>query len=190
VRALVYWDNPRDSGVVCGSLLVCLLAVRYISLISVLGNLSLALVTATMSFRIYKSVLAAVNKTQEGHPFKAFLETDVSLPESQIVSAVEAAAARINSVTATLKSVILVENIIETVKFAVAMYVLSYVGAIMTGLTLVTVTWVGLFSLPRLYRDNQKQIDEAILPLKTKLEEMQGKISAALPASVTGKKEE
>ena len=37
---------------------------------SVIGNLSLALVTATMSFRIYKSVLAAVNKTQEGHPFK------------------------------------------------------------------------------------------------------------------------
>ena len=38
--------------------------------LSVLGNLSLALVTATMSFRIYKSVLAAVNKTNEGHPFK------------------------------------------------------------------------------------------------------------------------
>ena len=37
---------------------------------SVIGNLSLALVTATMSFRIYKSVLAAVNKNQEGHPFK------------------------------------------------------------------------------------------------------------------------
>ena len=70
MRSLVYWDNPRDSGIVCGSLLVCLLAVRYISLISVVGNLSLALVTATMSFRIYKSVLAAVNKTQEGHPFK------------------------------------------------------------------------------------------------------------------------
>ena len=30
----------------------------------------MALVTATMSFRIYKSVLAAVNKNQEGHPFK------------------------------------------------------------------------------------------------------------------------
>ena len=35
-----------------------------------IGNLSLALVTATMSFRIYKSVLTAVNKTQDGHPFK------------------------------------------------------------------------------------------------------------------------
>ena len=39
-------------------------------MVSVIGNLSLALVTATMSFRIYKSVLAAVNKTNEGHPFK------------------------------------------------------------------------------------------------------------------------
>ena len=33
LSALLYWDNPRDSGIVCGSVLVCLLAVRYISLI-------------------------------------------------------------------------------------------------------------------------------------------------------------
>ena len=33
LSALAYWDNPRDSGIVCGSVLVCLLAVRYISLI-------------------------------------------------------------------------------------------------------------------------------------------------------------
>jgi hypothetical protein len=190
VRSLMYWDNPRDSGIVCGSVLVCLLAVRYISLISVLGNLSLALVTATMSFRIYKSVLAAVNKTQEGHPFKAFLEIDVSLPESQVTSTLESAVSRLNCVLATLKSVILVENITESIKFALAMYVLSYLGAMMTGLTLLTLTWAGLFSLPRLYKDNQKKIDEAILPLKTKLEEMQGKLSSSLPASVTGKKEE
>ena len=33
LSSLLYWDNPRDSGIVCGSVLVCLLAVRYISLI-------------------------------------------------------------------------------------------------------------------------------------------------------------
>merc|ERR1712244_209800 len=86
MNSLLYWDNPRDSGIACGSVLVCLLAVRYISLISVIGNLSLALVTATMSFRIYKSVLAAVNKTNEGHPFKQFLEVDVTLPADKVSS--------------------------------------------------------------------------------------------------------
>merc|ERR1712038_2082582 len=84
LNSLIYWDNPRDSGIAFGSVLVCLLAVRYISLISVMGNLALALVTATMSFRIYKSVLAAVNKTSEGHPFKQYLEVDVTLPAEKV----------------------------------------------------------------------------------------------------------
>ena len=33
MNSLLYWENPRDSGIICGSVLVCLLAVRYISLI-------------------------------------------------------------------------------------------------------------------------------------------------------------
>ena len=70
MNSLVYWASPRDSGIVFGCVLVCLLACRYISAISVVGNLALALVTATTSFRIYKAVLAAVNKSQEGHPFR------------------------------------------------------------------------------------------------------------------------
>merc|ERR1712122_54171 len=98
VRSLVYWDNPRDSGIICGSVLVCLLAVRYFSLISVIGNLSLALVTATLSFRIYKSVLAAVNKTNEGHPFKQFLDVDVTLPADKVSSLANAFFAKLNNI--------------------------------------------------------------------------------------------
>merc|ERR1712055_575564 len=92
-RSLIYWENPRDSGVAFGPVLVCLLAVRYISLISVIGNLSLALVTATLSFRIYKSVLAAVNKSQEGHPFRQLLDVDIRIPEAQLTAALENAGA-------------------------------------------------------------------------------------------------
>merc|ERR1712080_390059 len=102
-----------------------------------------------------------MNKTQEGHPFKAFLELDISIPESTLVSSMETVAARINGILASTKSAILVENITESVKFGLAMYLLSYVGALMT------LTWTATFSLPRLYGDNQAKIDEAILPLKT-----------------------
>ncbi|XP_023327308.1 reticulon-1-A [Eurytemora carolleeae] len=190
LNSLVYWENPRDSGIAFGPVLVCLLACRYISLISVLGNLALALVTATVSFRIYKSVLAAVNKTQEGHPFRQYLECDVTLPSDKISQLVDSLLARFNNYMTKLKTIILVEDIIESVKFAVAMYLLTYVGGMLNGLTVLILGWVGLFSLPRLYRDNQKQIDDAILPLKSKLEELQVKVMSSLPASVTGKKEE
>merc|ERR1712113_317694 len=184
-NSLLYWDNPRDSEIICGSVLVCLLAVRYISLISVIGNLSLALVTATMSFRIYKSVLAAVNKSNEGHPFKQFLEVDVTLPADKVSSMSDCFFSKLNAILLKLKSILLVENTVESMKFAVLMYLLTYIGAMMNGLTIVTLAWVGAFSLPRVYRDNQKQIDEAILPLKTKFDDLQGKLQAALPASIT-----
>merc|ERR1712045_307273 len=189
-NSLLYWDNPRDSGIICGSVLVCLLAVRYISLISVIGNLSLALVTATMSFRIYKSVLTAVNKTQDGHPFKAFLDVDVTLPADKISNFSDAFFASLNKTLLKIKSILLVENVVESVKFAVSMYLLTYVGAIMNGLTILTLAWAAAFSLPRVYRDNQKQIDEAVLPLKQKLDDLSTKLAAALPASITGKKAE
>merc|ERR1711950_90373 len=189
VRSLVYWDNPRDSGIVCGSVLVCLLAVRYISLISVIGNLSLALVTATMSFRIYKSVLTAVNKTQDGHPFKQFLDVDVTLPADKISSMTDRFFSKLNNFLLKLKSILLVENVVESLKFAVAMYLLTYLGAIMNGLTVITLVWVGVFTGPRVYRDNQKQIDDAVLPLKSKLEDLQAKMQSALPAAIVGKKQ-
>merc|ERR1711983_446214 len=190
MNSLMYWDNPRDSGIVCGSVLVCLLAVRYISLISVVGNLSLALITATLSFRIYKSVLAAVNKTNEGHPFKQFLDVDVTLPADKVSSLSNSFFAKLNNILLKLKSLLLVENTVESDKFAVSMYLLTYVGAILNGLTLITLAWVAAFSAPRVYRDNQKQIDEALLPLKAKLDDLQGKLATALPASITGKKAE
>merc|ERR1711997_1373900 len=190
LNSLMYWDNPRDSGIVCGSVLVCLLAVRYISLISVVGNLSLALVTATLSFRIYKSVLAAVNKTNEGHPFKQFLDVDVTLPADKVSNLSNAFFSKLNKILLKVKSLLLVENAVESVKFAVSMYLLTYVGAILNGLTILTLAWAAAFSLPRVYRDNQKQIDEAVMPLKQKLDDLSTKLAAALPASITGKKAE
>ena len=50
-------------------------------------------------------------------------------------------------------------------QFALGMYLVSYLGKLMTGLTLVTLVWAGIFSLPRIYKDNQAKIDEAIMPL-------------------------
>lgn len=67
---LVYWRNPIETGVVFGSVLVFLVAVKFVSLISVIGNLCLALLSSTVAFRIYKSVLTFVNKSDDGHPFQ------------------------------------------------------------------------------------------------------------------------
>ncbi|KAH0819029.1 hypothetical protein GEV33_003762 [Tenebrio molitor] len=70
VESLIYWRDPKKSGPVFGGILLVLLALTYFSLISVVAYLSLLGLTGTISFRIYKNIVQAVQKTGDGHPFK------------------------------------------------------------------------------------------------------------------------
>ena len=53
---------------------------------------------------------------------------------------------------------------------------LTYVGRIINGLTILILIWVSIFSAPRIYRDNQAKIDEAIGPIKIKIDELMTKV--------------
>ena len=59
------------------------------------------------------------------------------------------------------------------------MYLLTYVGRMINGLTILILIWVSIFSAPRIYKDNQAKIDEAIGPIKIKLEELTSKLKGA-----------
>ena len=75
VLELIYWRDLKKTGVVFGSMLFILLSLAIFSVLSVLAYLSLAVLTVTLSFRIYKNVLAAVQKSGDAHPFKYELLT-------------------------------------------------------------------------------------------------------------------
>ncbi|CAB4054989.1 RTN3 [Lepeophtheirus salmonis] len=114
IKDLLYWENPRETGVVFGSVLVVLLAIKYIFC------------------HICCGALAAINKTKGGHPFKPLLDKDISISEE----------------TALDYTLCFLRNSI-------------------------------------IYRDNQKQIDEALKPFLLKVNEL-----TSLIRSFTGKKKE
>merc|ERR1712212_86951 len=177
---LVYWRNPLETGVVFGSVLVMLVAVKYVSLISVVGNLLLALVTSTVAFRIYKSVLAALGKSQDkSHPFQKYLDADVELPAERVLALTEEVVFHLNALITKFKNIYLVENMIESLKFAAAMYLMTFVGRLVNMVTLLIIAWVTIFACPRVYQDNQTKIDEALAPIKVKVEELTSKLTTA-----------
>lgn len=67
---LIYYRNVKATGAVFGGSVVILISLAYLSLISVVSYLSLALLTGTIIFRVYKNIMQAVQKSQDGHPFK------------------------------------------------------------------------------------------------------------------------
>ena len=61
---------------------------------------------------------------------------------------------------------------LESLKFSLALYLVSFIGALFNVLTLVTVAWAALCSLPRLYRTHQAKVDQGVEKAKVVAAEM------------------
>uniref|UniRef100_A0AAY5EHA7 Reticulon n=1 Tax=Electrophorus electricus TaxID=8005 RepID=A0AAY5EHA7_ELEEL len=133
---LLYWRDLKQTGLMFSSILLLLFSLTQFSVVSVIAYLALAALSATISFRVYKSVLQAVQKTDEGHPFKSYLEVEISLSHDQMQRYAENAQYYMNSTLKELRRLFLVQDLVDSLKFAVLMWLLTYVGALFNGLTL------------------------------------------------------
>lgn len=187
VESLVYWRDVQKSGVVFGAGLALLLAISLFSVISVIAYASLIVLLGTVSFRAYKVVLQTIQKTSDGHPFKDYLEAELILPEEKVTQAATVSVAHVNAFLAELRRLFLVEDFVDSAKFGLLLWVLTYLGSWFNGITLAVIVYVALFTLPKVYENNQELIDANLELVKTKLNEVLSKVRAAVPL---GKKEE
>ncbi|XP_053335634.1 reticulon-4b isoform X3 [Clarias gariepinus] len=180
---LLYWRDLKNSGIVFGASLLLLLSLSACSIISVLSYVALALLSVTISFRIYKGVLQAIQKSDEGHPFKLYLEQDVCLPEEVVRKYSDIALGRINTAIKELRRLFLVEDLVDSLKFAVLMWILTYVGALFNGLTLLIMGLVAMFTCPVVYEKHQEQIDHYISLVRNQVKDVVEKVQAKIPGA-------
>ncbi|XP_058652267.1 reticulon-1a isoform X5 [Onychostoma macrolepis] len=180
---LLHWRDVKQSGLVFGSVLLLLFSLTQFSVVSVIAYLALAVLSATISFRVYKSVLQAVQKTDEGHPFKAYLEVEIALSADQISKYVDKTQLYINSTMKELRRLFLVQDLVDSIKFAVLMWLLTYVGALFNGLTLFILAVVSMFTVPLVYEKYQTQIDQYLGLVRTQVNSIMGKIREKVPGA-------
>uniref|UniRef100_A0A6I8RCF4 Reticulon n=1 Tax=Xenopus tropicalis TaxID=8364 RepID=A0A6I8RCF4_XENTR len=133
---LVYWRDIKKSGAVFGASLFLLLSLSVFSIVSVLAYIALALLSVSISFRIYRGVLQAIQKSDEGHPFRSILESNLAVPEDLVQKYCNVALNHVNCTVKELRRLFLVEDLVDSLKFAVLMWVFTYIGALFNGLTL------------------------------------------------------
>ncbi|XP_015217946.2 reticulon-4a isoform X2 [Lepisosteus oculatus] len=178
---LLYWRDIKRTGVVFGASLFLLLSLTVCSIVSVCSYLALALLSVTVTFRIYKGVLQAVQKSDEGHPFKAYLESDVALSEELVHKYSDVALSHLNCGLKELRRLFLVEDLVDSLKFAVLMWILTYVGALFNGLTLLILALISVFSIPVIYERHQAQIDHYLGLVNNQVKDIIAKIQAKVP---------
>ncbi|XP_063080333.1 reticulon-1-A-like [Engraulis encrasicolus] len=166
VMELLYWRNPKVTGVLFGVVVLLLVALTRFSVLSVVAHVALAVLLVTISVRAYRSLLQAIKKAEAGHPFKAYLDIDVALTPEQMSSYVEKLQLYLNSSLMELRRLFLVQDLLDSIKFAVLMWLLTHLGAVFNGLTLLIFAVVAMFTLPIIYEKNQVQIDHFVAVVK------------------------
>uniref|UniRef100_A0A3Q3N0S0 Reticulon n=1 Tax=Mastacembelus armatus TaxID=205130 RepID=A0A3Q3N0S0_9TELE len=178
---LLYWRDVKTTGVVFSATLLLLLSLTVCSIVSVSSYIGLALLSVTICFRIYKGILQAIQKSDEGHPFKQYLDRDVGLSEDMVHKYSDIVLAKLNKTIVELRRLFLVEDLVDSIKFAVLMWILTYIGALFNGLTLLILGLVGVFSCPIVYEKHQAQIDHYLGLVNNQIKDVVGKIQAKVP---------
>jgi hypothetical protein len=180
--AVVYWEDPVQSGAIFGSVLVGLVSLASCSLLTVLSYSCLALLSLVLLVKLYSFVMVKAGKAEpDSDPLTKVAAFPLAVPDDTITSLAPCLAGNINCVIAELRRLFLVESMVDTIKFGLSLWLLTYVGAWFNALTLVILGWVAFFTLPKLYINNQAQVDEVVGKVMAQVDEVKAKVVALIP---------
>uniref|UniRef100_A0A7E5A221 Reticulon-like protein n=1 Tax=Panagrellus redivivus TaxID=6233 RepID=A0A7E5A221_PANRE len=186
VLDVVYWRDPKKSGAILGAILVGLLLISKFSLLSLLAYLSLAALVGTIGYRVYNLVLARLNKSDGANPFTPYLAQELEVPQEKVHAQVDVLLENGKAAADKLKRLFLVEKVCESVKFGLLLWTLTYIGAWFSGLGLVTLFVIGVFSIPKVYEIYKEPIDANLAVVKEHLDKVQAIIAEKAPFLACG----
>lgn len=181
VLDLIYWRDPKKSAVVLSLSLLTLIVFAKFPLITVLSYAGLAVLGGTLGFRIYKAVEAQIKKTDSANPFQPYLESEVSIPQERIHKQVDVFLEHSQLVVTQLRRLFLVEDIVDSVKFGVLLWALTYIGYWFSGLCLLMLIVIAVFSVPKIYEVYQEPIDRTLAVAKEHANNVSNIISEKVP---------
>lgn len=183
--SLVHWEDPISSGAVFGSVLVALVSICYYSLISVVAYLSLGLLSIVLGVKLYSYVMVMMKKAEPGsNPLSRIAAMEVTIPSDKVSELSTGLAEKLNCGLGELRRLFLVDNMVDTVKFGLSLWCLTYIGSWFNAMTLLILTWITAFTVPKIYQNNKTAIDDVLGKVKVQLDEVKGKVMAVMPAQM------
>jgi hypothetical protein len=188
VTDLIYWRDIQRTAVLFISSLLLLLSFVLFSALSVMSYTSLVLLTITLSFRIYKDIKAAIYKTGSEHPFRRYLDMDISLSQSANNELADNLCHLVSKFANSARRLFLVEDMIDSLKFYALLYLLTYVGAMFNVTTIVIIADVALFTIPKTYEVYKVEINQLINAIKQQIKNLTEQVKKSVDNLVLQKK--
>lgn len=181
VMNTIYWKDIKRTGCIFGGILFLLLSLNCYPLISVVTTFALGFLCVCFLYHIGMTVFNVVQKTTAEHPFKNLLEQNIEIPE-EVVSQLSTCICKfINAEIKCCQRLFLIENLFESVKFGITLWLVSYVSCWFSLLTMIILSVITLFTVPKLYEEKQTEIDRCFCVVKGKLCDVTKQLEQKVP---------
>ena len=189
--SLLFWTDPVQSGAVFGSVLVFLVSLCYNSLITVVSYTFLTILLMISLVRLYTYVMVTFKKAEAtSDPLATISTLPLTIPPTLVSEMSPCIAGGINSFICEIRSLFFIENLVDSIQFGLSLWCLTYIGSWFNAITIVILAWIGAFTMPKLYKDNQVQVDNVVAQMTKQLEEVKEKITSTIPGMKKGEKQE
>ncbi|XP_045559491.1 reticulon-2 isoform X2 [Salmo salar] len=159
VMDLIYWKDTERTGMVFTGLVVGLLSLFQLSIITIISTISLGALCFTVSVSLYYKILHVLNMGDGVPPFKAYLDLDISFSGELADQYMQKTIVAVVSAANSLKNLFLVGSLFDSLKLLALIYLLTFLGDLCNGLTVLIMGVIALFSLPLFYRQHQAKVD-------------------------------
>lgn len=190
-KDLVHWASPVASASTLGFVLAIFISICYFSFISVMAYISLVMLIIVLGIKIYSFAMIFFKKAEPGSdPLMAITHMEVNIAPEKVAEVTGILVDVANPSIMELRRLFLLENWFDTIKFVLCLWALTYLGSWFNMMTLVILSWVGLFTLPLLYKNNQTAVDEIIGSVNSQMTDIKDKVMAIIPMNNYSKKED
>jgi len=181
VLEIIYWRDPKKSAGALAVILLALYMVARCTLLSLVAYGALAVLVGAVGFRVYKIAEAQIKKTDGSNPFKQYLDQEVTVPREKLHEQVDILIEHGQALFKHLRHLFLVESVCDSVKFGLLLYTLTYVGAWFSGISLILIFVIAVFSVPKVYELYKEPIDQYIGIAREHVEKVQHTVQDKLP---------
>eukprot|EP00092_Neocalanus_flemingeri_P039143 GFUD01042605.1.p1 GENE.GFUD01042605.1~~GFUD01042605.1.p1 ORF type:complete len:211 (+),score=48.05 GFUD01042605.1:47-679(+) len=185
--SVMFWTNPLETATIFLPTLAALVALVSYSIISVVSTSCLVILLAVSLCKLYTHVmvnlLAKLPADPSSDPLHKVYSFDLTISAESVETIISNSISNVNEILNLLRSLFLLDSLVDSIKFGVLLYFVTYIGLMCNLLTVITMAWITLFTFPRLYRDNEMAIDNLVEKMIGKVEEMKSKMTRLVTRS-------
>ncbi|CAB3985779.1 Hypothetical predicted protein [Paramuricea clavata] len=177
---ILYWRDPKKTGPIFVACLLLLYSFQHFSVVTVVTYLLKISLLPTLLFRLVISLKAALTKTECEHPFKEGLELDI---DALVGTSDKTTLPKfVKTILHECRRILLVEDVVDTVKVLAIVHVVSYLGDWFSGVTLLYLGLIATFTIPKFYDMYRDEIQKLIEKVSRMFEDVKTRVLSNIPS--------